>query len=70
MWAGSSDEHREHRQDDPDPHPEDRMYPSTQDAVSAEIAYRQSRLAADYRAAARTGGRWHRPRRHGRRQVA
>ena len=47
------------------------MFPFTQDGAAAEVAYRQHRLAADYR---RAGGahprRWHRSRRTERTRVA
>lgn len=39
------------------------MYPATQDAMTAEIAYRQDRLTADFRRGARSSTRrWHRAR--------
>jgi hypothetical protein len=42
------------------------MYPATQDAITAQIAYRQNRLAADYRRGAHsTTRRWHRSRHAG-----
>jgi hypothetical protein len=42
---------------------EDSMYPATQDAMTAEIAYRQDRLTADFRRGARSSTRrWHRAR--------
>jgi hypothetical protein len=45
---------------------EDTMYPATQDAITAQIAYRQNRLAADYRRGAHsTTRRWHRSRHAG-----
>ena len=37
------------------------MYPATQDSITAEIVYRQHRLADDFRRGARTNTRrWHR----------
>lgn len=40
------------------------MYPATQDAIAAQIAYRQRRLAADFRRGAHSSTRrWHRTRR-------
>ena len=45
------------------------MYPIT-DAVVAEIAYRQARLAQDYRRGSTRGSRrWRRPRTAGRTQL-
>lgn len=42
------------------------MYPATQDAIAAQIAYRQSRLAADFRRGEHTSTRrWHRVRHAG-----
>ena len=43
---------------------EDAMYPATQDAMTAEITYRQHRLADDFRRGVRTNTRrWSRGRR-------
>ena len=40
------------------------MYPATQDAMTAQIAYRQRRLTNDFRRGARTSTRrWNRGRR-------
>jgi hypothetical protein len=50
------------------------MYPATQDAIAAQIAYRQSRLAADFRHSAHSAHsstrRWHRSRNAGAGQVS
>jgi hypothetical protein len=44
------------------------MYPGTQESVTAEIAYRQHRLADDFRRGVRTNTRrWHRAHGSGRR---
>jgi hypothetical protein len=43
---------------------EDEMYPATQDAITAQIVYRQHRLADDFRGGVRTNTRrWNRGRR-------
>jgi hypothetical protein len=47
-------------------HEEDAMYPATQDAMTAEIAYRQDQLAREFRRGAHSSTRrWHRVRHSG-----